>query len=259
MQPPNNPYSNSSDFNPPVPGAPMPGGTPSRGPEISFDAIGQAWKILQPNIGQWIGAALIYGVISGLLNVLQGALTPKSANGVPQIGPLYFVFLLLGIVVGQFLLGGLWRMALANVRTGRAEIGQMFTAGDVLPNLILSAIVVGLASLVGFALCIVPGLLLTGLFLFVTPLIVDKRLGAMEAIGASFNALKPQMWMAMLFAIVVGLLAGIGFLACGLGALITAPLALITFAVTYNNFFGTGQSSFQPPMPPSAPIADPFR
>lgn len=254
MQSPQNPYSDQPGSNPSV----VPGALPARGPEISFDSIGQAWKLLQPNLGTWIGAFVVYVVITGIFNMMQGAISPKDANGAPQIGPLYFLFSLIGFVVGQFLLGGLMRMAIATVRTGRAEFGQMFSAGDVIPNLIGAGILTTIATVIGFFLCVVPGLLLSGLFMFVTPLIVDKRMGAIEAITGSLNALKPQMWMALLFVIVLGLVAGAGVLACGVGVLVTAPLALIALAITYNNFFGGGQTSIQPPMPPSAPIANPF-
>ncbi|PQV64356.1 hypothetical protein B1R32_10537 [Abditibacterium utsteinense] len=255
MQTPQNPYSNPSGFNQPPS---MPGALPPRGQEISFDAIGQAWKVLQPNLGTWIGAALIYGIITILLQVLQGVMIPKNANGAPQIGLTYWILVFIGFVVGQFIIGGMMRMAINNVRTGRAELGQMFSTTDVLPSLLGAGILTTLLSGIGYLLCIVPGLLLSGLFMFVMPLIVDKRQGAIEAIGNSFNALKPQMWMALLFVIVIGLVAGAGALACGVGLLVTAPLALIAIAITYNNLLGGGQNAAQPPMPPSAPIANPF-
>ncbi len=250
-----NPYSESSSLNPP-PASPN---SPSRSPEISFDAIGQAWKLLQPNLGTWIGAAFVYLVIIGILNGVQSALSPPDINGVPQIGPVFLVFTLLSFVVGAFLVGGLMRMAINNARTGRAELGQLFSAGDVFLSLVVASILTTIATVIGFVLCFVPGLLLSGLFLFVTPLIVDKKLGAVEAITTSFNTLKPQMWMALLYLIVVGLLAGVGVLACGFGLLLTFPLALLTIAVTYNDFVSGAQSSTPPQMPPSAPIADPFK
>lgn len=247
-----NPYSNPSEF------PSSPGTNSNRSPEISFDAIGQAWKLLQPNLGTWIGAFLIYIVIIGAISGIQGATLGRDANGAPQIGPTYYLFSLISFLAAQFFVGGFFRMAIANVRTGRAEIGQMFSAGDAILNLIVAGILTTIATSLGFLACIVPGLLLSGLFMFVTPLIVDKKQGALEAIGNSFNALKPQMLMAVLFLIVVVLVGALGALACGVGVLVTAPLALLAVAITYNNFLGGGQSTNQPPMPPTAPIASPF-
>lgn len=230
---------------------------PSRGPEISFDSISEAWKYLQPNLGPWIGAALIYMLVTVALSVLQTRLSPPDANGIPQLGTAYWLTALAGFVVGQFFIGGLLRMAIDTVRTGRAEFGLLFSAFDVLPALLGAGILTTIASFFGFLLCIVPGLLLLGLFLFVAPLIVDQRKGALDAISTSFNTLKPQMWMALLYVIVIGLLAGAGALACGVGMLVTFPLALLSLAVTYRDFFLGGATPTAGPFVPTAPIADP--
>ncbi|MBW3635332.1 MAG: hypothetical protein KY445_02555 [Armatimonadetes bacterium] len=230
---------------------------PPRRAEISFDSISEAWKYLQPNLGPWIGATLVYALITAALSVLQTRLSPPDANGIPQLGAAYWLTTLVSFVVGQFLIGGLIRMAIATVRTGRADFGLVFSAFDVLPALIGAGILTTIASFFGFLLCIVPGLLLLGLFLFVTPLIVDQRKGALDAMSTSFNTLKPHMWMALLYLLVIGLLAGAGVLACGVGVLVTLPLALLAIAVTYRDFFLGGAAPSEGPFVPTAPIADP--
>lgn len=226
---------------------------PSRGPQISFDSISEAWKYLQPNLGPWIGATLIYAVVTGVFS----ALSPKDSAGQPEIGAAYWMLSLLSFVSGQFLLGGLMRMAIHTVRTGRAEFGLLFSTFDVLPALLIAGILTPIASAIGFLLCIVPGLLLLGLFLFVNPLIVDQKKGAIEAISTSFNALKSQMWMALLYVIVLGLVLLAGLIACGVGILVTLPLILLAIAVTYRDFFLTGAPPTAQPFVPIAPIADP--
>ena len=67
MQPPPNPYGAPDPY-----GQPNPYGTPKRG--VSMDVIGEAWKMVQANIGPWIGAAAIYLVVAIVLNFLQCAL-----------------------------------------------------------------------------------------------------------------------------------------------------------------------------------------
>lgn len=228
-----------------------------RRPEISFDSISQAWKFLQPNLGPWIGAMLSYVLIVGGLEVVQGVVAPDNPNGTPNLTLTYWVMTFAGFVVGQFFIGGLVRMAIDTVRTGRTQFGLIFSAFDVLPALIGAGILTAIGAVFGLLLCILPGLLLLGLFLFVTPLIVDQRRGALDAIGTSFNVLKPQMWMALLYFIVIGLLALSGALACGVGILVTAPLAILATAVTYRDFFDTGATQPAGPFTPIAPIADP--
>ncbi|HEX8465360.1 MAG TPA: hypothetical protein VF627_12160 [Abditibacterium sp.] len=259
MQTPSNPYEN--------PGVPPGGGPPfgapgmaspaPRGPIISFDTITEAWTLLKPNIGVWIGAVLVYAVISGVFSGLQNVLTPKDVNGVPQIGPIYLLISLVSFVVGQFFIGGFYRMGLNNVRTGRADLGQLFSATDVLLPLIGSALLSGIAIVIGFLFCLLPGMLLAALLLFMTPLIVDKRMGVFESMSTSFNTLKPQMWMALIYAIVIGLLAYSGLIACLVGVLVTAPLALLAICLTYRDFFDGNAQPAVMPMRPIAPIADP--
>lgn len=250
MQSPQNPYNTPDPY-----GAPS---TSSRGPVISFDTISEAWKLLQPNLGTWIGAFVIYIVCVGLLNLVQQATMTRDARGMPHFGPLTLLFSLLGFVVGQFFIGGMMRMAINNTKTGRADLSQMFSVADVLPSLIGAGILTSIASVIGFMFCIVPGLLLSGLFMFVSPLIVDRKLGIMDAINTSINALKSQMWMALLYILVIGIVAGLGALACGVGALVTAPLSLLALALTYRDFFLGGSTPGSGPVAPRAPIADPF-
>ena len=242
MENPSNPYSSS---------------LPPRRAEISFDSISQAWTVLKPNLGPWIGATLIYLLVLGAIN----ALLPKDSRGQPQFGAAYSMITLLSIVIGQFFTGGLIRMAIGTVRTGRAEFGLLFSAFDVLPTLLgatLGAtILISIASIFGFALCIVPGLLLSGLFMFVVPLIVDQKRGALDAISTSFNTLKPQMWMALLYIIVIGLVGSAGVLACCVGIVVTLPLTFLALAITYRDFFDSGTPQPQGPFAPIAPIADP--
>ena len=246
MQPPQNPYTPSS-YDAPAP----------RRPEISFDVITQAWAALQPNLGTYLGAAAVILVVSAVFQGLQGAMTPRSGNGQQEFSMIPLILGLVGSLINQFLGGGILRMAINHLRTGRPEFGDMFSVGDVFINLILAGIVVGIATVLGFCACIIPGLLLTGLFMFVNPLIVDKRLGAMDAISTSFNTLKPQMWMALVFVFVVGLVAVSGLIACGVGLLVTIPLAVLSIAITYRNFFDNGQAMPMVPNYPVAPIADP--
>jgi hypothetical protein len=258
MQPPQNPYSGFPNPNEPIPpsGGGYGGGVPPRAPEISFDAISQAWKVLQSGMGTYIGATVILLLVSAIFKGLQGAMTPRGPNA-GEFSAAVVVLALIGSLVNQFLGAGFMRMSINHLKTGNLDLGQMFSVADVFLNIFLASILVGLATVLGFCACIVPGLLLSGLFMFVNPLIVDQRMSALDAISASWNAVKPQMWMAMFFVIVVGLVVFLGAVACLIGLLFTIPLGVLSIAITYNNFFGAGRSPIVANNGPVAPIADP--
>lgn len=228
---------------------------PAGAAQVNFDVISHAWEVLKPTLGTWVVAFLIYIAITFGVSMLWGQLTggetqtiPMPVPGgapnqfqappvvIPNI-PLLLLGNLIQLVISQFLMGGLYRMAIDQVRGTAPTIGAMFNVGDVLPALIGSAILTTIAMCFGFLFCIIPGLLLAGLFLFTTPLIVDRKMGAMEAINTSVSTLKPQMWMALVFTLMMGILAGSGVLLCGFGMLITGPLALLSIAILYRDFF----------------------
>lgn len=262
MQPPENPYEGFPNPHDPLP--PLPGGRPGqsippRRAEISFDVISQAWTVLQSSLGVYVGSTVIAAIFIAIAEVFIISSTRPAANGQPTFNlGLYLVGLLVSVVYG-LVVAGILRMAINHLRTGHADFGQVFSVLNVFPSLLLAGFLIGIGCTLGGCLCLIPGLLLNGLWMFVAPLILDRRMGAIEAMRTSFQTLKPQMWMALLFVIVLTLLAEIGIVACGIGLLFTIPLAVIALAITYRNFFPDGDSGFNFPTPPisNAPIADP--
>ena len=251
MQEPFNPPpipSPQGDVNPPsfIP--------PSGEAKVNFDVISRAWELLKPTIGTWIVACLIYGgatlFLSLITNMISGSGNPLPMpvpTGVPGEFqtpppvmpniPMLVIGNLVQFIISQFLMAGLYRMAINQARGEAPNLGTIFSTVDVLPALLGAALLTSLAVFAGAIFCVLPGLLLAGLYMFATPLVVDRRLGAIDAMSTSFNALKPQMWSALAFILVVGLLGGAGILLCGVGVLITAPLAILSIALLYRDFF----------------------
>jgi uncharacterized membrane protein len=114
-----------------------------------------------------------------------------------------------------------------------------------------------LAYFGGVVLCIIPGLLLMSLFTFVFPLILEKKMGAFQAISTSFEMLKSQMWMALAHMLVISIISQAGVLLCGIGFLITFPLFVLCIAVTYRDFYPEGAIPDYRPQAAQAPLADP--
>ena len=102
-----------------------------------------------------------------------------------------------------------------------------------------------------------------GMFIYLE--IADSGCTPVEAFMASIEKTKGQIFMAIAFYFVIGLVAGIGVLACGVGILFTLPLAYCAIAYVYTDITGTGRM-IQPapdtpyggtPMPPSGPQPPP--
>ena len=238
--------------------------TPYRGgdsrPSVRLGAIGEGWGLFQDQWGVWMltaGLALVCnaGVLSLVSSVFD--IHPRLTMGgfrMPMRSGGGAISMAVTMAVNGFFLGGMMRMACCQVRSRKLSVGDLFNVVDVLPNLILGALLYGLASVVGFMCLFLPGLIVSAVFLFTFPLIVDGGLGATEAMGRSWKVLRGQMVSATVFHIVVSMVAGVGSCLCCVGILLTAPLCSLSIAVLYRDFFLTKGESFAGK--PEAPISD---
>ena len=83
-----------------------------------------------------------------------------------------------------------------------------------------------MATSLGFMLCVIPGFIVSGLFMLAIPLVVEGRLPATGALIQSWNALKSQWLVATVFHFVLILAALSGVLLCGVGISVHRPALL---------------------------------
>lgn len=235
-------------------------------PRVRFEVIGDAWRLFSQQSSTWVVAMLVFlivmvGVVAvssvilgavGLGMANMGRSADPSAAGIGFLASMFAMLpiTLIIILAMMILSGGLYRMALKQIRGQEIAIGDMFTVTDVLPALVVASLVVAVAVGIGNMFCWIPGIIAGGLLMFAVPLAVDYRGSGMEAVSGSFSALSGQWLMATLFYLVVTIIGSIGGLACGVGLLVTMPLMFLSIALLYNDFF--------PPEVMSAPIADPL-
>jgi hypothetical protein len=216
---------------------------PRRPPRIRFSAIGDAWELLLQQWGVWMLTALIvlvcHSVVSGFVYALFRVPNPGGVHGFrPDLTPQgQAVSAALSMIINGFFLGGMFRMACLQCRGQRISVETLFSITDVLPNLILGALLEGLICAVAFFCCVLPVFVASGVLMFTFPLIVDARLEPMEAVRQSWFALKDQWFSATLFHLVVSILASAGTCLCCVGILVTAPLYSLSVAVLYRDFF----------------------
>jgi hypothetical protein len=165
-------------------------------------------------------------------------------------GSQFLPFLVL-TVVSSFFLGGMVRMAGNQVRGRAPRLEDMFSVTDVWFDLILVAVLNGAATWLGFMLCAVPGLIVSGLFMLAIPLVVEGHLPATGALIQSWNVLKSQWLMAALFHVVLIVAAISGAALCGIGVVFTGPLYCLAISILYRKFFAAvpGKSWTKNPEP----------
>jgi hypothetical protein len=212
-------------------------------PAVRFGAISEAWRLYRRHWGVWsltmlvsmVGVAIGEGISTGALHVASrgmfGGLIGLGAPGVPVLP------VMLGAIIGGFFLGGMIRMAVNQVRGRPPHLEDLFSITDVWFDLVLGSAILGLLFSISWQLLVFPGLIVSGLLMFMYPLIVDGRLPATGAVLQSFHALKSQWLVATVVHLAIAAVAGLGTLVGGIGLLVTGPLYALSIAVMYRDLF----------------------
>jgi uncharacterized membrane protein len=188
---------------------------------VSIDigsALSRGWELIRDNMVVLVGASVLGWLVSiGL------AFVP-----------------VLGWIVGFVLLGGLDYMLLRRIRGESVQIGDVFAGFNLaLLNLAMAGLVKSLLISLGLLLCIVPGIYLAVGYIFALPLVVDKQMEFWPAMEVSRRVVHEHWWSVFALVIVLGLVAFAGFLLCGIGAVITIPVASAALMYVYEDLFGT--------------------
>jgi uncharacterized membrane protein YvlD (DUF360 family) len=136
----------------------------------------------------------------------------------------------LGILAGP-LVAGLYSMIVGRIRDGRrAEIGDVFSCMDRFWSFFAAALV--LFVLIGLAsLTIVGGVLLATIWMYVIPLMVDRKLDLYDAMAASYHLVVDNgFWEHLALAIV---LLALNAVADGPLAILSVPFTLATIGAAY--------------------------
>ena len=201
-----------------------------------------------------IGAFILvmYAMIFATMSV------PSPRGAPPQMPVMTILFLYLGMFaliivlmpLSVFVMGGAYRAAFKQLRGGRVEFRDLFSARDCYWRLLGATLIHFALAALGAVLCVIPAFIVAGLFFFTLPLIVERNLGVFEAMRASRDVTQPNLLMFTLFAFVVQLIASAGSYACYVGLLASWPLLFTITAVAYRDCFGvSGARSFLQPAP----------
>jgi hypothetical protein len=232
-------------------------------PKVRFgDWIGEGWNMFAAEWKVWVLNALVFALVTvvPLLGMyfffFIGMAAASSAGGGPEVGVLliglFFVVVLLVGLLSMYVAAGMYRCAFKQLRGEPISTSDIFTAGDCFLQCLLAYILISILTTIGFLLCIVPGFIVMGALYFTLPLIVERKMGPAEAMQASRDATRGDLFMFILFALVVAFLAQAGSYLCYVGMLATLPLHFTIGAVAFRDCFGVpGARSFvsKPPIP----------
>jgi hypothetical protein len=224
-----------------------------------FEIISEAWQMTQGSkliiIGSlllvWIISALLQNVISIPLTFMIGILAVFFEK---TIGNAESAIFFIGIIVatGMFM-GILTIMLQAPLWTGLEMIGvrrsvdlpisfrYVFDYFRQFIPLALTWLLMSSFIILGFMLCVIPGIYLGVASFLALQLVADKKLGPWQAFKTSIKAVTHK-WFHVFFLLILlfGLMA-ISAIPLGIGLIWTWPLFIIAKGVLYRNIFGVEQ------------------
>lgn len=204
--------------------------------------ISAGWQKAKEKLGLLIGAILIiYGIQLGfsIFNNIFSVIGQNSNSTTAFTLSLLSLAVSLGSLAVSVLLNiGLLRIQLNVLDAKDATIGMLFKAEGLFWRFLGASLLLGLLVVAGLILFIIPGIYWAIKYQFILPLIVDKKQGIGEAFTTSGKITMGYKGWLLGLAIVLGLINIAGFLALGVGLLITIPLTFMTQIYVYRQLAG---------------------
>lgn len=176
----------------------------------------------------------------GLLDLLSDpSVAEVAAEDQGDIGQAVaqIVGALLSILATPFIAGAIARVVAASYlgqqigpREALAAAAQRFWP------LLASFMLVHLVELVGFVLCILPGLAAMAMYTLVAPAIVEERLGPIDGMARSWRLVRPRFWSVLGISLLAGFIASflgniLSFVPLMAALIIGGPFAWLLIAV----------------------------
>jgi len=219
------------------------------GRDYSLDignCITRSWELVKQHLGPIVGISFLVMAVMFVINQLVGLLSRPAITGMIMehrisIGGIAIIFLasILTTPVYVVLTAGLLKYYLKLIRGERAGIADAFSGfGTALGQLVLLGLVSGFLSLVGYCLCILPGIYLTVSWMFAVPLVIDREMGFWEAMEFSRKVVSKHWFLMFALQLVCGLLAACGLIACCIGVFVSMPFGTATLMYAYEDIYG---------------------
>lgn len=226
-------------------------------PFSAGDAFNWAWNKFTKNAVALIVPMLIYGVVMVVIAVVMylilmallfgGAAASSSTDAYGNttggglgivgffigMGLFFFVMFLAGSYIqGAFVSGCL------DIADGKpVDIGSFLRPPRNLGGVLLAALLYSLGVGIGYALCILPGIVFAFFAMFTIPFVVDRGLQPVDAIKASFTTVNKNLGSALLAYLLVVVIAFIGNLVI-VGGIISIPVSMLIMTYTYRRLSG---------------------
>ncbi|NOZ62025.1 MAG: hypothetical protein GXO74_10125 [Calditrichaeota bacterium] len=188
-------------------------------PEVTVNIakwVNEGWDLVFANFWEFIIITIIYVVV--VLAASSTLLLKFLFAGPLTVGIYYVIF---------------QKMRGKPMQIGDISRGFNFFVAAVLADLLISVFVS-----VGFIFLIIPGIVLSALYMFAFPLILEKNLDFWQAMETSRKTVQANIFEFSVFMFLLYILLFVGLLLLGVGFLIALPITFAATAAAYRDVFG---------------------
>jgi uncharacterized membrane protein len=236
------------------------------------DAFSWAWNKFTGNAVALIVPTLVYavifGIIYGIIVALASALSTAGGTDYTAYdgGASFAINIAGGAALTVAFLGGIVMLVLVaamesaylggvfDIANGQpVEIGSFFKPRNI-GGVIITSIIVSIATSIGYALCVLPGLAVAILTIFAVPAVIDRNMSPIDAIKHSVEIARANIGPVILTWLMMVVVVAVGALVCGIGLLVAVPVAALLLVYTYRKLSGGALAELNPqPLPPGPP------
>lgn len=209
------------------------------------EAVNFGWNKTKDNLGFLIAVIIILMAVSGLQSLINQNVDLSASM---LIG---LVFWVINIFIGI----GVIKITLKIYDGQKPEFDLLWSGGSIFLNYFIGSLLYSLIVIGGILLLIIPGIIWSVKYSFVTYLIVDKGMSPNEALHKSGEITNGSKWQLFWFGIVLGLINIVGALIFFVGLLFTIPLTMLAMTYVYRRLLG--QTPAATPTPTSTPVQTP--
>lgn len=194
------------------------------------------------DFGSWLGDTftLNAGDLAGAIGAVELGVIA---------GVLFFVVLISLVLyaLNTAIEGGSMIFWLRLIRGQEAELNHIGGVKKFYIPLLITHIIVAVGVVFGFVMLIVPGVIMALGWSFVGIVIVDKNLGYVEAIKASWRLTYGYKLDLFIFFILLWLLNLVGLLACCVGIIVTHAISTGALIIVYDRLAAPGNAYMDAP------------
>ncbi|MBI5469777.1 hypothetical protein HY968_00435 [Candidatus Kaiserbacteria bacterium] len=198
------------------------------------EVVREAWSVFKKRPWFLMWAVIVSGVIMNVISQIAGALGQNSGA--------------LGAIIAftvSFAVSSLYGMGLIAFFLKAHNDVMSVTLKDLwhptgfwnyMGATILLMIIVG----VGFVLLIIPGVMLAVALYFTSYFVIDKGMGPIDALKASWQLTKGNRWNVFLLMLLLILVILLGIICFFVGVFVAIPVTLLSFVIAYRKLESAG-------------------